>query len=79
MIPISIKEFAKKTAENNKDVNEKELVQALRETLAAKSNGAKCSQCGQPIWAAGSAVMGMNMCFICATLESDDSEDYEVV
>ena len=79
MIPISIKEFAKKTVENNKVMSEKELVQALRETLAAKNNRAKCSQCGQPIWAAGSAVMGMNMCFTRATLEADDSEDYEVV
>lgn len=79
MIPISIKEFAKKTAQSNKGVNEKELIEALKKTLNAKKNGAKCCQCGQPIWAAGSAVTGINMCFNCTTLEADDSQDYEVV
>lgn len=79
MIPISIKEFAKKTAQTNKDINEKELIKALNDSLNAKKNGAKCCQCGQPIWAAGSAVTGINMCFSCTTLEADDSEDYEVV
>jgi RNA polymerase-binding transcription factor DksA len=78
MIPILIEEFAKRTAQHNKDVDEKALVKALKETLRAKKNGAKCCQCGQPIWAAGSAVTGVNMCFTCTTLESDDSEDYEV-
>jgi RNA polymerase-binding transcription factor DksA len=79
MIPISIKEFAKKTAAHNKDINEKALIEDLKEALSAKKNGAKCSQCGQPIWAAGSAVAGAYMCFSCLTLEADDSEDYEVV
>ena len=51
MIPISIKDFAKKTAKQNKDINEKELIKSLKEALEAKKNGAKCCQCGQPIWA----------------------------
>lgn len=79
MIPISIKEFARKTAKNNKDMKEKELIKSLEEALAAKKNGAKCCQCGQPIWAAGSGVTGTYMCFSCMTLEADDSEDYEIV
>jgi len=79
MIPISIKEFAKKTAKQNKDIDEKELTKSLKEALEAKKNGAKCCQCGQPIWAAGSGVTGSYMCFTCMTLESDDSEDYEIV
>lgn len=78
MIPISIEKFADMTARQNKDVNKEDLVKALKKSLAAKKNGAKCFQCGNPIWAAGSAVVGMNMCFTCLTLEADDSEDYEV-
>lgn len=34
--------------------------------------------CGAPIWAAGSAITGINMCFTCTTGEADDSEDYEI-
>jgi formamidopyrimidine-DNA glycosylase len=79
MVPITIKEFAKETAAHNKEINEKELERDLKAALTAKKNGAKCSQCGQPIWAAGSAVTGTYMCFSCLTLEADDSEDYEVV
>lgn len=40
MIPISIKNFAKKTAKQNKDINEKELIKSLKEALEAKKNGA---------------------------------------
>ncbi len=52
----SIKEFARKTAKNNKDMKEKELIKSLEEALTAKKNGAKCCRCGQPIWAAGSVL-----------------------
>ena len=34
--------------------------------------------CGAPIWAAGSAITGTNMCFTCTTGEAADSEDYEI-
>ena len=78
MIPISIEKFADMTAKQNKDVDKNSLVQDLKATLEAKKNGAKCCQCGRPIWAAGSAVTGINMCFTCTTLEADDSEDYEI-
>ena len=50
----------------------------LRESLAAKKNGARCMICGAPIWAAGSAITGTNMCFTCTTGEADNSEDYEI-
>lgn len=78
MIPITIDKFAKMTAEHNKDVNENKLKSSLTETLAAKNNGKKCCVCGQPIWAAGSAITGNFMCFTCTTGESDSSEDYEI-
>ena len=41
-------------------------------------SGARCMICGAPIWAAGSAITGTNMCFTCTTGEADDSEDYEI-
>ena len=78
MVPISIEEFARSTCDSNKDIKYKDLVKALRASLEAKNNGAKCIICGSPIWAAGSAVTGINRCFSCTTGEADDSEDYEV-
>lgn len=79
MVPIKIKRFVKLTAEKNKDINEKELIKALKLSLEAKENGAECYKCGKTIWAAGSAITGMNMCFRCITLETDDIKDYEVI
>ena len=78
MHPISIEKFADMTIKSNKDMNKKELIKALRQTLKEKNNGAKCIVCGSPIWAAGSAITGTNMCFSCTTLETDDSDDYEI-
>ncbi len=78
MISISIEKFADMTIENNKDMDRGELIKSLKSALSAKRNGAGCMQCGSPIWAAGSAITGMNMCFTCMTLEADDSEDYEI-
>lgn len=75
---ISIEEFADGVVKNNKDTNRKELIASLREALAAKRNGARCMICGAPIWAAGSGVTGMYLCFTCTTGEADDSEDYEI-
>lgn len=63
MVPITIKKFADMVIENNEGYNRKELIQTLQATLDAKNNGAKCIICGQPIWAAGSAITGTNMCF----------------
>lgn len=37
---ISIEEFADGVVKNNKDANRRELIAALRESLAAKKNGA---------------------------------------
>lgn len=78
LTPISIEKFADGVMKNNPDYNRQELIQTLRETLDAKKNGVKCMICGTPIWAAGSAITGMNRCFTCTTREADDSEDYEI-
>ncbi len=63
---------------NNKGYRKKELVKTLNDTLTAKKNGAKCMICGAPIWAAGSAITGSNLCFTCTTGEANDSGDYEI-
>lgn len=78
MIEISVVEFAKSTVKNNPGTNYEELLDSLKAAVKRKKSGAKCCQCGQPIWAAGSAVTGTDMCFTCITGEGDDSEDYEV-
>ena len=75
---ISIEEFADGVVKNNKDANRRELIAALRESLAAKKNGAGCMICGALIWAAGSGVTGTYLCFTYTTGEADDSEDYEI-
>lgn len=78
MQPISIEEYAGMVLENNKGYRKEDLVQALQQALEVKKNGARCMICGAPIWAAGSAITGTNLCFTCATGEADDSEDYEI-
>lgn len=76
---ISIEKFADNVIQSNKGQYKRgELMQSLREALAAKKKGATCIVCGQPIWAAGSAITGTNMCFTCTTGEADDSDDYEI-
>ena len=77
MQPISVEKFADMVMKNNKGII-KRTCKTLRETLAAKKNGARCMVCGAPIWAAGSAITGSNLCFTCTTGEADDSEDYEI-
>ena len=79
MVPISVEKFADMVMESNKGYNRKELIETLQAALDAKNHGAICIICGQPIWAAGSAITGTNMCFTCTTGETDDSEDYEIV
>ena len=78
MNPISIREFVNSTVENNPGTNKKELTQQVREAVDAKRNGACCIQCGQPIWAVGSAIVEWNGCFTCITGEADASDDYEI-
>ena len=78
MVPISVEKFVDMVMKNNKGYNRKELIDSLKAALDAKKHGAKCMVCGQPIWAAGSAITGTYMCFTCTTGEADDSEDYEI-
>lgn len=78
MVPISIEEFIKKMAKDNKEFNKKETKQSILAAADRKRKGATCIQCGQSIWAIGSGISGYDMCFTCTTGETDHSEDYEL-
>ncbi len=78
MVPISVDDYIKKLAATNTDLDINSLRESLIDAEKAKKNGAVCTICGNPIWAAGSAVVGWNGCFTCISGEADDSEDYEV-
>ncbi|MGL5712387.1 MAG: hypothetical protein ACRCXT_02480 [Paraclostridium sp.] len=78
MVLIEVKEFAKKYVESNKSEKIEDVIKRLNESLENKNSGAKCCQCGETIWALGSAVSGFEGCFTCITGEADHSSDYEV-
>jgi hypothetical protein len=78
MVPISIEKFVALYLKNNPKENKKNLIENLKASVSAKENGACCSQCGQPIWAIGTAIAGWHSCFTCLTGEADDSGDYEI-
>lgn len=76
--PISIEEFLQSYKKDNPDEDVEVFQEVLTEAVRAQQDGAVCLQCGQPIWAIGSAVVGWRGCFSCITGEADDSEDYEI-
>ena len=75
--PITIAKYVKKHANSKPGTNPVELSRLLRAALEEKLAGVLC-QCGQPIWALGSAYAG-NMCFTCITGEPIPDHDYEIV
>lgn len=74
--PISFDEYVVRHLKSNKDENEREFRERLREAVEAKRSGRLCD-CGNPIWAIGSAVAGY-MCFSCTTGEAEPSGDFEI-
>lgn len=78
MIEISIDEYLNDVSTDDPSITKKVIRKKLKAALKRKRNGARCEVCGQPIWAAGSALCGTDMCFQCITGESDDSDDYEI-
>jgi hypothetical protein len=68
----------KQVANHDNPKEKRQDVIKLKSAVAAKHEGACCSQCGQPIWAIGTAIAGWNACFTCLTGEAHDSEDYEI-
>ncbi|MBD2847454.1 hypothetical protein IDH44_19805 [Paenibacillus sp. IB182496] len=78
MVPVSIEKFATLHMKHNPKESKKNLIESLEAAVSAKENGACCGQCGQPIWAVGTAIAGWNSCFTCLTGEADHSDDYEI-
>jgi len=78
MVKITTEKFAKMYVKNNPGEIFNEIKSNLKTALKRKKAGAICVNCGEPIWAAGSAIVGFNGCFTCITGESDPSEDYEI-
>lgn len=79
MIPISISSFVKKYSANNPSEDPKVISKNLEANLKRKKKGARCNQCGAPIWVIGTSVCGWDGCFTCITGEADASDDYEVI
>lgn len=76
-VPISLEEYVDLHLKSNPDTSREEITTALRETLEAYKRGAKCQNCGNPIWVIGFALAG-NMCFTCITGEAMPEDDYEI-
>jgi hypothetical protein len=74
--PISFEDYCRHHLAANPGEDEKEFRRRLREAVAAKQSGAQC-ECGEPIWAIGSAASHY-ACFTCITGEADASEEYEI-
>lgn len=77
-IPISINDFITHHQEANPGADAEATRAAIESAVQAKQDGARCAECGDPIWAAGSAVAGKSGCFTCITGERDNSDDFEI-
>lgn len=74
--PIKLNDYVEQHLRANPDVGRADLVERLRNAIAATKRGERC-QCGQPIWIIGSAEVGIS-CFTCITGESGPDKDYEI-
>jgi hypothetical protein len=75
-IPISIAKYIPLHMKSNPGESRTALEAALQESLEAAERG-ECCDCGEPIWALGSAIVGRG-CFTCITGEGTPSDDYEI-
>lgn len=76
-VPISIAKYIPLHMKSNPAEPRAALEAALRERLEAAERG-ECCDCGEPIWALGSAIVGRG-CFTCITGESSPTDDYEII
>ena len=75
--PISIAKYIPLHMKSNPGEKRATLETALRESLEAAKRG-ECCDCGEPIWALGSAIAGRG-CFTCITGDSGPTDDYEII
>jgi len=76
-VPITPEEYVELHLKSNPDTSREEITIALRGALEDYKKGAKCINCGNPIWVIGSA-FAANMCFTCITGEAIPEDDYEI-
>ncbi len=76
--PISLGQYVELHLKSNPGLSREEVTEALTDALQAYKSGARCSNCGNPIWVIGSAFSGFEGCFTCITGEADPEEDYEI-
>lgn len=77
-IPIPIEEYTRLHIRNNPSDKPEQVKSLLAQAVKRKAAGAKCINCGQPIWAIGAAFVGWDGCFTCITGEASGQEDYEI-
>lgn len=75
--PISIEKYVELHLKSNKDTTREEITKGLNAALTDYEKGVTCSNCGNPIWVIGSAMVG-NACFTCITGEAEPDNDYEI-
>lgn len=79
MTEISIDEYLSTLKCDGKPVRGDRIKKKLKRAIERKKQNVRCCQCGcTPIWAAGSGLVGMDICFRCLTGETDDSDDFEI-
>lgn len=76
--PICLEEYVKLHLKNNPGTSQAEVTESLDDTLRAYKQGARCNNCGNPIWVIGSAFSGFDSCFTCITGEAFPEDDYEI-
>ena len=76
--PISLDEYVKLHLKNNPGTSQAEVTESLEDTLQEYKQGARCNNCGNPIWVIGSAFSGFEGCFTCITGEAYPEDDYEI-
>ena len=78
MVPESFEDCIRSSMEANPHLDEQEFRQKLARAVARKKAGTLCQNCGEYIWAIGTAIVGWDACFSCITGEFDDSDDFEI-
>ncbi len=78
MEPISIEQWLSSYVRLNPRESRAEVEGNLCAAVQRKRLGARCINCGAPIWAIGRALAGWRGCFACITGEVPGSEAYEI-
>lgn len=53
------------------------MIERLKDAVQRKNSGETCNNCGEPIWAIGTAIAYQG-CFACITGSAKSKDDYEI-